>query len=290
MPVSGNHQKATTAVILAIGAAILAAADAVIVRALNGAVHPFVIGFFRAFFGAIVLLPWIALRPGVLRSSHSLRQHAMRAGFKLLAMVAFFAAFSWGPLADVTAIAFTSPIFLVLGAALALGERPEPAMIGAVAIGFVGALIVIGPSGAGFSLAILLALAGAVLQSVIQLVLKSMSKGDGTATLVIWNLLLTVPIALLFAVPFWAMPGSKEMGLLALQGVVGAACMGMMTHAFSLAPATVVAPVDFLRLPLVALGGFALFGENIALTTLCGGGLICCAALIAARSGKPATA
>ena len=290
MPVSGTHQKAATAVILAIGAAILAAADAVIVRALNGAVHPFVIGFFRAFFGAIVLLPWVALRPGVLRSTHPLRQHAMRAGFKLLAMVAFFAAFSWGPLADVTAIAFTSPIFLVLGAALTLGERPGPAMIGAVVIGFVGALIVIGPSGAGFSLAILLALAGAVLQSVIQLVLKSMSKGDGTATLVIWNLLLTVPIALLFAVPFWAMPGSKELGLLALQGVIGAACMGMMTHAFSLAPATVVAPVDFLRLPLVALGGFALFGENIALTTLCGGGLICCAALIAARSGKPATA
>src|SRR5690606_18335320 len=150
------------------------------------------------------------------------------------------------------------PIFLVLGAALTLGERPGPAMIGAVAIGFVGALIVIGPSGAGFSLAILLALAGAVLQSVIQLVLKSMSKGDGTATLVIWNLLLTVPIALLCAVPFWAMPGSTELGLLALQGVIGAACMGMMTHAFSLAPASVVAPVDFMRQPLVAIGGFAL--------------------------------
>ena len=290
MPASGNQQKAATAVMLAAGAAILAATDAVIVRALNGAVHPFVIGFFRAFFGAVVLLPWIALRPGVLRSSHPLRQHVMRAGFKLLAMVAFFAAFSWGPLADVTAIAFTSPIFLVLGAALTLGERPGPAMIAAVVIGFVGALFVIGPSGTGFSLAILLALTGAVLQSAIQLILKSMSKDDTTATLVIWNLLLTVPIALAFAIPFWAMPGSKEMGLLALQGVVGAACMGMMTHAFSLAPATIVAPVDFLRLPLVALGGFALFGENIALTTLCGGGLICCAALIAARSGKPTSA
>ena len=290
MPASGDHQKGTAAVLLATGAAILAAADAVIVRALGGAVHPFVIGFFRAFFGAIVLLPWIAVRPGVLRSTHPLRQHALRAGFKLLAMVAFFAAFSWGPLADVTAIAFTSPVFLVLGAALTLGERPGPAMIAAVAIGFVGALFVIGPSGAGFSLAILLALTGAVLQSAIQLILKSMSKGDRTATLVVWNLLLTVPIALCFALPFWTMPGSREMGLLALQGVVGAACMGMMTQAFSLAPATIVAPVDFLRLPLVALAGFALFGENIALTTLCGGGLICCAALIAARSGRPAAA
>jgi drug/metabolite transporter (DMT)-like permease len=273
-------------VMFAVGAAILAAADAVIVRALNGAVHPFVIGFFRAFFGALILLPFVALRPSVLKSSHPLRQHAVRAGFKLLAMVAFFAAFSWGPLADVTAIAFMSPIFLLLGAALALGERPGPAMIGAVVLGFGGAMLIIGPSGTGFSLAILLALTGAVLQSTIQLILKSMSKGDKTSTLVVWNLLLTVPIALLFALPFWTMPGAREMTLLALQGVVGTACMGMMTHAFSLAPATIVAPVDFLRLPLVALGGFALFGEQIALTTLCGGGLIGCAALIAARSGK----
>lgn len=289
MPATGRPQKTTMAIIFAVGAAILAAADAVIVRALNGAVHPFVIGFFRAFFGAVILLPWIVLRPAVLRSAHPLRQHAVRAGFKLLAMVAFFAAFSWGPLADVTAIAFTSPIFLVLGAALTLGERPSPVMIGAVALGFAGALLVIGPAGTGVSLAILLALAGAMLQSIIQLILKSMSKGDATSTLVTWNLLLTVPIALLFAVPFWTMPGSREMWLLALQGVIGAACMGMMTHAFSLAPATLVAPVDFLRLPLVALSGFALFGEHIALTTLCGGGLICCAALLAARSGKTAS-
>lgn len=286
MPEAGSPKGAKMAVIFAVGAAILAATDAVIVRALNGAVHPFVIGFFRAFFGAVILLPWVVLRPSVLRSSHSLHQHAVRAGFKLLAMVAFFAAFSWGALADVTAIAFTSPIFVLLGAALTLGERPGPVMIGAVVLGFVGAMLIVGPSGAGFSLAILLALVGAVLQSAIQLILKSMSKGDSTSTLVVWNLLFTVPIALLFALPFWATPGAKELSLLALQGLVGTACMGMMTHAFSLAPATIIAPVDFLRLPLVALGGFALFGEHIALTTLCGGGLIGFAALVAARCGK----
>ncbi|MGH6762622.1 MAG: DMT family transporter [Phyllobacterium sp.] len=286
MQKDGSRRNATIAVTFAAGAATLAALDAVIVRALNGTVHPFVIGFFRAFFGALVLLPWIAMRPSVLRSNHPLPQHALRAGFKLLAMVAFFAAFSWGPLVDITAIAFTSPIFVVLGAALALGERPGPAMISAVVLGFAGAMMVIGPSGAGFSLAVFLALVGAVLQSTIQLILKSMSKADATSTLVVLNLLLTVPIALIFAIPFWVTPGLREMGLLALQGVVGAACMGLMTHAFSLAPATVVAPVDFLRLPLVAFGGVALFGENVALTTLGGGALICCAALIAARTGN----
>ena len=60
--------------------------------------------------------------------------------------------------------------------------------------------------------------------------------------------------------------------------------MGLMTHAMSLAPASIVAPVDFLRLPLVAVGGFALFNETIALTTVVGAVLICLAALMAARS------
>ncbi len=74
----------------------------------------------------------------MLISSYRLGQHALRALFKLLAMVAFFAAFSMGPLADVTAIAFMSPIFVVLGAAFVLGERPGLAMFCAVLVGFSG--------------------------------------------------------------------------------------------------------------------------------------------------------
>ena len=82
---------------------------------------------------------------------------------------------------------------------------------------------------------------------------KSMSAGDSTATLVTLNLFLTVPMAALVAAPVWATPDLHQIGLLALQGVLGAACMALMTHAFSLADASIVAPVDFLRLPLIAL-------------------------------------
>ncbi len=81
------------------------------------------------------------------------------------------------------------------------------------------------------------------------------------------------------------MPESKERCLVALQDVVAAACMGIISRVFR-APATVVAPVGFLWLPLMALGGFALVGQHIALTTLCCGRLIYCAALITVRSGK----
>ena len=283
MQAEERRERVSAAVIFAVGAAVLAASDAVIVRALDGAVHPFVIAFFRALFGVVVVLPFVVLRPQVLRSTHTLSQHAVRALFKLFAMVAFFAAFSMGPLADVTAIAFMSPIFVVVGAALLLGERPGLAMFAAALVGFSGAMIIVGPSTSGFSLAIGLALVGALMQAGIQLILKSMSRGDSTSTLVVWNLLLTVPMALVMAVPFFAVPGNRELALLALQGVFGTSCMGLMTHAISLAPASIVAPVDFLRLPLVALGGFALFNETIALTTVIGAILICLAALIAGR-------
>lgn len=282
----GKAQSAILAVGLAVIGACLSAVDAAIVRALDGGVHPFVIGFFRAFFGALAVVPVVLVRPAVLKSSYTLRQHGLRAGLKLVTLIAFFAAFARGPLTDVTAIAFTSPVFVVLGAALMLGERLGGMKIAAVALGFAGALVIVGPAGTGLTWAIGFALLGATMQAVIQLMLKSMSSGDSTATLVVLNLFLTVPMAALVAAPVWSTPGLHEMGLLALQGVLGAACMALMTHAFSLADASIVAPVDFLRLPLIALMGWLLFAETARATTWIGGGMICTAALIASRASR----
>lgn len=280
--------SAAWAVTLAGGGALLAAVDAAIVRQLDGGVHPFLIGFFRAAFGALAVLPFALARPGLLRSVYPMRQHALRAGLKLVALIAFFAAFAQGPLTDVTAIAFTSPVFVVIGAALTLGEKLGPRRIFALVLGFAGALLVVGPGGTGLTLAIGFALLGAVVQAAIQLMLKSMSSGDSTATLVLLNLFLTVPMALILALPVWITPELWQLGLLAVQGVLGALCMALMTHAFSLADAAIVAPVDFLRLPLVALMGYLLFGEIASPTTWAGGALICGAALIASRANRRA--
>ena len=279
-------QRAVLAVGLAAMGACLSAVDAAIVRALDGGVHPFVIAFFRAVFGALAVAPLVALRPEVLKTSFPLRQHGLRAALKLVALIAFFAAFARGPLTDVTAIAFTSPVFVVLGAAMMLGERLGALKVVAIGLGFAGALVILGPSGTGLTWAMVFALSGAVMQAVIQLMLKSMSSGDSTATLVVWNLFLTVPMAALVAATVWTTPTLPQFGLLALQGVLGAACMALMTHAFSLADASIVAPVDFLRLPLIALIGWLLFAETARASTWVGGGLICAAALLASRAGR----
>jgi drug/metabolite transporter (DMT)-like permease len=279
-------RSAAIGVALMLLVALFTALDSVIVRLVSPDIHPFVIGFTRSLFGLVVVLPWILSRPGLLRSHYSYR-HAVRAVLKLASLVAFFAAFAVAPLADVTAIAFTTPIFVTLGAWLFLTESPRALRILAVATGFLGVLAVLRPGqDGGISAGLLLALLGAVLTAVIQLVLKPMSAKDPTETLVAWNLLLTVPIALVPALWVWTAPTPLQWGLLALQGALGALSMFLVTRAFALAEASLLSPIDFLRLPIVAALGFVVFGQTVAPTTWLGGVAIFAATLLMARSAR----
>jgi drug/metabolite transporter (DMT)-like permease len=265
-------------------AAVFNAVDAAIVRMLSD-VHPFVIGFFRGAFGLLFVLPWIVSRPQMLKSNYRL-MHVWRAGLKLAGLVCFFAAFATAPLADVTAILFLGPIFLTLGAWLFLGERLGTVRVLAVIAGFAGALVIIGPGqSAEVAPALLFALAGAALTAAVQLMLKKMSATDSTDTLVAWNLILIVPISLVPALLFWATPTLVEIGLLALQGVLGALNMTMVTRALGMADASFLAPLDFIRLPAVAVLAFLLFGEVAGFATWVGAAIIFAATLLAAGSG-----
>ena len=263
--------------------ALIGALDAVIVRQLSPGVHPFVIGFTRALFGLLVVLPWILVRPGLLRSQYRFR-HVLRAALKLASLLAFFAAYAAAPLADVTAIAFMGPIFATIGAWMVLGESPRVLRVLAVIAGFGGVLLVLRPGEAGVSTGLLLALSGALLTAVIQLILKPMSSRDPTETLVAWNLIVTVPLAAIPAIWVWTTPTLGEWALLALQGALGALNMLLVTRAFALAEASLIVPVEFLRLPIVAGLAFVCFGQTVALETWLGGIVIFGATLMMARS------
>ncbi|MGF9564579.1 DMT family transporter [Neorhizobium sp. JUb45] len=279
------------AVAIMVVAAFLNSLDAVIVRFLAGEVHPLMIGFFRSFFGLIAVTPWII--KGVNLSASPFRSlHAVRAGLKLLALVCLFVAFAHAPLADATAINFTMPIFLVLGAWLILGEKVGGGSIAGVVAGFIGVMIIIRPSGdQGFDPWLLFALAGAVLTASSQLLLRRMAVRDTTDRLVAWNLITMVPLGLIIMLPVWSMPTWTQLGLLALQGVLGAFNMAIITRAFSMANASILAPLDFLRLPIVALMAFLVFAEIPAIQTWIGAAVIIGATVIAtggaARRKKP---
>lgn len=273
------------AISMMVAAAFLNSLDAIIVRFLAGEVHPLMIGFFRSFFGLLVVSPWIVARIGLKASPYRIL-HAVRAGLKLASLVTLFIAFAHAPLADATAINFTMPVFLVLGAWLLLGERVGIASIVGIFAGLVGVVIIIRPGASGFDQWLLFALAGAILTAASQLMLRRMALRDSTDRLVAWNLIMTVPLGLIVMLPVWSMPTWNQLGLLAVQGVLGALNMTLITRAFGLANASVLAPFDFLRLPIVALMAFTLFGEAPAAQTWIGAALII-GATIVATSGWP---
>lgn len=280
------EKAAMLGVALMLLVAVFGALDAVIVRALSPGVHPFMIGFTRSLFGFLVVLPYILSRPSMLRSHYRFR-HVLRAALKLASLIAFFVAFAQSPLADVTAIAFTAPIFVTIGAWVFLSEQPRLVRVLAVIGGFVGVLIVLRPGQHdGVPVGLLFALLGALLTAVIQLILKPMSGRDSTETLVAWNLIVTVPIAIVPALFVWKTPTLEEWGLLALQGALGAINMGLVTRAFSLAEASLIVPIDFLRLPIVAVLAYLMFGQQIPPQTILGGAVIFGATLVMARTAR----
>jgi drug/metabolite transporter (DMT)-like permease len=265
--------------------AVLNAMDAVIVRLLAGEVHAFLIGFFRSVFGLMVMLPWILRRVDLAASPYR-ALHVLRAGLKLASLIFFFIAYQTAPLSDVTAINFSMPIFLMLGAWAVLGEHIGPARVIAIAGGLVGMLIVIRPGAAGFDPALLWALAGAALTAVIQLMLKVMSRRDTAERLVAWNLISAAGLGALLALLVWQTPTPVQLALLFLQGALGVLNQTLVTKALSIADASFIAPLDFLRLPVVALLAFLVFGEVAALSTWVGAAIIFGSTLVTAGAAR----
>lgn len=282
----GFDRSALLGVGLMMLVSLLSAIDSVLVRLVSDSVHPFMIGFTRALFGLLAVTPWLVMKPGVLKTHYRFR-HLLRAALKLAALISFFYGFALASLADVTAIAFTSPLFVTLGAWAILGERLKALRLLAIAVGFAGVLIILGPGhGAGLETGLLFALLGAVLTAAIQLILKPMTARDSSNTLVAWNLILMAPIAAIPAIFVWVTPTPIEWLILAAQGIVGVVSMTFATKAFSYAEASLITPFDFLRLPFVAILGYLIFAESVPFSTWAGGVVIFFATLLMAHSAR----
>ncbi len=285
MPQKQEQRLLLAGGLMVIGA-FLNAGDTIIVRVLTEDIHPFVIVFFRSLFGLLFVAPWIFKNRTILASNYRFL-HLLRAALKLLTLVAFFIAISKAALVDVTTIAFTTPVFVTLGAWMFLGERLTVRRVTAVVFGFIGVFVILQPGQSDLSSALLYAVAGAILAAVIQLILKMMSSKDSTESLVAWNLILTVPIAAIPCYWFWTEPSWAQLSLLAVQGGVGAINMAIITRAMALADASFIAPIDFLRLPIIAVFAFFFFGEVLTLPTVVGAAIIFASTFFLAKRGGP---
>jgi drug/metabolite transporter (DMT)-like permease len=238
--------------------------------------------FFRAACGFLTLLPFaIAAGPGVLKTKRPLG-HLMRGLIGATAMFCGFYALANLPLAAATAYGFTKPLFLVLLAAFMLGEKVRARRITATVAGFVGVLVMLRPH-AGIEFAALVALFGAACVAGVVVSIKLLIRTEKPVTVLIYFGFISTAIMAAPAWAVWVPPNSTELMLLMAVGAMGASGQSAMIRAYTLAEATAIGPLDYLRLLYAAALGYLVFGEVPDLWMWAGAGIIIASTLYIAR-------
>jgi len=244
------------------------------VKLIDGAIPAPQAAFLRYALGLVLLLPTI--RP-IINARLTRRQWGMistRGLLHALGVGTWFFAMARIPIADVTAINYLSPIFVAIGAALFMGERLAMRRIAAIAIGLVGALVILRPGAREIEAGHLAMVGTAFVFALSYMIAKRLS--DELPPVVIVSLLsVSVAVALMpVAVAVWVPPDLRT--LLILFGVAVVATLGhlCMTLALRAAPITVTQPMTFLQLVWAVLLGYFVFGEAVDPYVILGGGMI----------------
>ena len=180
------------------------------------------------------------------------------------------------PLAHVTALEFTMPMWTAVIAMLFLGERAHSHRILAVVVGFAGTMVILRPGLEIVSEGALVVLLGAVFYGMSNVMVKSLTAHDAPWVIVFWMQIIQLPLALVPAIFVydWVWPAWADAPWIVAIGITGMTAHFCMARAFQLADATVCIPIDFVRLPLAALAGWLLYDEGVSIWVLIGAALI----------------
>ena len=257
------------------------------VRFVTRELPAFEVAFFRNLFGLFVLAPWF-MRYGLapLRTRR-LGWHAVRGGLNAVSMLAFFTGLSLTPLAKVTALSFTTPLFVTIGAILILNEVVRVRRWIAVIVGFIGMLVILRPGIVTLELGVLLILVSSLLWSFAILVIKELSRTESSITITLYMGLFLTPLTLIPALTVWHSPSLRQLGWMLLIGILGNTAQIAMAQALKNADSSALLPLDFVRLIWASAIGYLVFLEIPDGWTWVGGTIIfASASFIAWREAK----
>ncbi|MEO0620265.1 MAG: DMT family transporter [Pseudomonadota bacterium] len=201
--------------------------------------------------------------------------HLGRNIFHFTGQYCWFYALTLIPLAQLFALEFTSPIWVAIFAALILGERFTRWKALAIALGFIGVLLVAQPGTATFGLGQAVALVAAVFFAAQMITTKKLTETDSVVTILFIMTLMQSMIGMLVIGGLPSVPDTTLTTAWLIALALASLCAHFsLTQAFTHADATIVVPMDFFRLPLIALVGVLLYSEPLDLLILAGGGLI----------------
>jgi drug/metabolite transporter (DMT)-like permease len=235
----------------------------------------FQIMLLRSTLGMAMLWPLVRAAGGLSAvRTERLPQHALRNTIHYAAQYGWFVALTLIPLAQVVSIEFTMPIWSAALAVVFLGERMSGRKWFAVLLGVVGVAVIVRPGAGEIDIGQLIALVSAVGFAISVVLVKSLTRADAAVAISFWMLVVQSAIGLVPALMVWQWPSAQAWGWVVVVAFCGTYSHYCFARAMQHADATVVVPMDFLRVPLTALVGWLAYSEGLDLFTLWGIGLI----------------
>ena len=266
---------------------------AIAVRQLGDRYDTFEVMTYRSAISMVLVVVGAAVlgRLGDIRANR-IQRHFLRNVLHFTGQNLWFYAMMTVPLAQVFALEFTSPIWIILLSPLVFGEKLTAPRLMAAAMGFAGILIVTRPDFGTLNSGTLAAIACGVFFAATALMTKSLTRAETIVSILFWLTVMQLAFGLIIAGYDGEMtlPNAQTMPWLALIGITGVMAHLCLTTALSLAPASFIFPIDFIRLPLIALVGAAAYGEPFDPYVIAGGAVIFAGNWINLAFGPKATA
>ena len=243
----------------------------------------------RSVLGFLMLYPMVRSHGGfaAMRTSRPL-QHIGRNLIHYAAQLGWFLSLTLIPLGQVVSIEFTMPIWTAILAASFLGERMTLGKVAAIVLGVVGVIVIVRPVAGEIKPGQLIALAAAVGFGISIAMMKSLTRTEKTLTIIFWMLVIQSAAGFFPALYVWQWPSAHAWGWLVVLGFCGTFTHYCMARAMLYADATVVLPMDFLRVPLTATMGWLIYSERLDMFTVLGAALILTGNLLNLRSAHAA--
>jgi drug/metabolite transporter (DMT)-like permease len=244
----------------------------------------------RSVIGFLMLYPLVHAHGG-LRAMATRRplQHVSRNLVHYAAQLSWFYALTLIPLAQVVSIEFTMPVWTAILATLFLGERMTVWKIAAIGLGIVGVIVIVRPATGSVNPGQLIALGAAFGFGISIVLMKSLTRTENTIAIIFWMLVIQSAAGFIPALYAWHWPSAYVWMWIVILAFCGTFSHFCMARAMLYADATVVVPMDFLRVPLTAIAGWLIYSEQLDLLTALGAGLILCGNLLNLKKAPAST-
>lgn len=244
-------------------------------RETTDVLHVFQVLELRSVIGLLILMP-LVLRSGGFSAMRTQRpwMHIGRNVAHYAGQGLWLYALTLIPLAVLISIEFTTPIWTAVLAVAFLGERLDRARLASIVLGLIGVVVIVRPGVASVNVGELVVLAAAVCFGASMVMVKSMTRTDSVVRIIFWMLVIQSLLGLIPALYEWKNPPLELWPWIFVIGFAGMSSHFCLARALTYADATLISPMDFLRVPLTALIGWLLYSEQIDMMTAAGAILI----------------